>query len=116
MKESNIQKLIQLALSDAGLTFWRNETAGAWVGHVVYQDANTVTLKNPRMIQAGLCKGGSDLVGVAPGGLFAAIEVKTHKGRTTIEQDNFIEVVRDAGGVAGVARSVDEALRVVYGK
>lgn len=116
MKESNIQKLIQLALSERGLTFWRNETAGAWVGQVVYQDADTVTLKNPRMIQAGLCKGGSDLIGIAPGGLFAAIEVKTDKGRATEEQKNFIEVVRDCGGVAGIARSASDALEIVRGK
>tara|TARA_B100001939_G_C16796454_1_gene553670 strand:+ start:519 stop:683 length:165 start_codon:yes stop_codon:yes gene_type:complete len=41
--------------------------------------------------------------------VFAAIEVKTAKGRATKDQLRFIEHIRNAGGIAGVARSVDEA-------
>ena len=64
--------------------------------------------------------GGSDLVGyrrvtVTPEmvgqemAVFAAIEVKTAKGRATKDQLRFIEHIRNAGGIAGIARSVDEA-------
>lgn len=64
--------------------------------------------------------GGSDLVGyrrvtVTPEmvgqemAVFAAIEVKTPKGRATKDQLRFIEHIRNAGGIAGIARSVDEA-------
>ncbi len=64
--------------------------------------------------------GGSDLIGyrrvtVTPEmvgremPVFAAIEVKTAKGRATKDQLRFIEHIRNAGGIAGVARSVDEA-------
>ena len=68
--------------------------------------------------------GGSDLIGyrrvtVTPEmvgqeiPVFAAIEVKTARGRATKEQERFIEHIRNAGGIAGVARSVDEAKSIL---
>ena len=42
-----------------------------------------------------------------------AVEVKTPKGRTTPEQDRFLQAVRNAGGIAGVARSPAEALSLL---
>ncbi len=45
--------------------------------------------------------------------VFAAIEVKTARGRATKEQERFIEHIRNAGGIAGVARSVDEAKSIL---
>jgi hypothetical protein len=41
--------------------------------------------------------------------VFAAIEVKSAKGEASEQQKAFIEHIRNAGGIAGVARSVDEA-------
>jgi hypothetical protein len=40
--------------------------------------------------------------------IFTAIEVKTEKGRPTKAQQNFIEQVHNAGGIAGVCRSVQD--------
>ena len=40
---------------------------------------------------------------------FAAVEVKTPRGRVRPEQQQFIDHVVSAGGIAGIARSVDEA-------
>jgi hypothetical protein len=45
--------------------------------------------------------------------VFAAIEVKTAKGRATKDQLQFIEHIRDAGGIAGIARSVDDAKNIL---
>jgi hypothetical protein len=45
-------------------------------------------------------------------GIFTAIEVKTPKGKPTEEQINFIQRVKDLGGFAGVARSVEDALTI----
>jgi len=45
--------------------------------------------------------------------IFAAIEVKTAKGRATEQQKAFIEHIRNAGGIAGIARSVDEAQSIL---
>jgi len=124
--ETKIQNLQMLALSQAGCLVWRVETAGAWVGKVIHKDNQTVTLANARMIQAGLCKGGSDIIGIRPTvitqdmvgqtvGVFLADEVKTKTGRATKEQLRFIEAVNKAGGIAGVARSVDDALLLIGG-
>jgi hypothetical protein len=45
--------------------------------------------------------------------VFAAVEVKAAKGRATEQQKAFIEHIRNAGGLAGVARSVDEAKSIL---
>lgn len=112
-QETIIQKKIMLALSEAGCTVWRNETAGAWVGRKIHSAGDQVTLANARMVQFGLRKGSSDLIGIAPSGRFLAVEVKTEKGRATAEQLQFITNVRSAGGVAFVARSAKEALELL---
>jgi hypothetical protein len=62
MKESTIQSLILLELSEAGCTVWRNETAGVWVGRVIHQSHGTVNIAEARKIQAGLCEGGADII------------------------------------------------------
>ena len=124
--ETKLQNLQMLALSKAGCLVWRVETAGAWVGKVIHKDNQTVTLANARMIQAGLCRGGSDIIGIRPTvitqemvgqtvGVFLADEVKTPTGRPTKEQLRFIEAVNKAGGIAGVARSVSDALELIGG-
>lgn len=111
--ETKIQNAILLALSDAGCTCWRVETSGAWVGKTIHKERDQVTLANARMFTTGLAKGGSDIIGITPTGLFLAIEVKTKKGRATTEQLRFIDAVRNAGGIAGIARSVKEALDLI---
>ena len=114
-KETSIQNAILLALSQAGCTVWRNETAGAWVGRVIHKDSGgTVTLANTRMFKAGLCTGSSDIIGITPDGRFLAVEVKTSLGRLSSEQKRFITAVNRAGGVAGVARSQQEALSLIF--
>jgi hypothetical protein len=44
---------------------------------------------------------------------FAAVEVKSARGRVRPEQQQFIEHIRNAGGIAGIARSVDEAKTIL---
>lgn len=97
MKEADIMRLCMLALSDAGCLIWRNNTG-------VLPDRTGVP------IRFGLCVGSSDLIGVAPCGRFIAVEVKTAKGKPTPEQERFIASVRAKGGIAGIARSPEEAL------
>lgn len=100
MKESDIQRLIMLALSEAGCLIWRN---------------NTGVLKNAAgiPIKFGLCVGSSDLIGLTPTGRFLAVEIKTPTGKATPEQLRFIEAVRARGGIAGIARSPSEALALL---
>ena len=100
MKESDIQRLIMLALSEAGCLIFRN---------------NVGVLKNAAgiPIKFGLCVGSSDLIGLTPAGKFLAVEIKTSKGRATTEQLRFIEAVRSRGGIAGIARTPAEALALL---
>lgn len=111
--ETKLQNLILIELSKAGCTVWRVETAGAWVGRQIHKEGSTVTLANARMFTTGLTKGGSDIIGIAPDGCFLAIEVKTARGRVSKEQQTFIDAVNKAGGIAGVARSVEDALELI---
>ena len=100
MKELDIQRLIMLALSEAGCLIFRN---------------NVGVLKNAAgiPIRFGLAIGSSDLIGIAPGGRFLAVEIKTPTGKATPEQIRFIEAVRARGGIAGIARSPAEALALL---
>ena len=77
-----------------------------------------------RPVQFGLAKGSADLVGwktvtITPDmvgqevAVFASIEVKTPTGRPTQYQQAWLSAVEKAGGIAGIARSVDDALRIV---
>lgn len=47
------------------------------------------------------------------GGRFLGLEVKTEKGQLSKIQAHEIDQIRKAGGVAGVVRSVGEALAIV---
>lgn len=107
---------------------FRNNTGTGWAGKLVkrVQRGNSfdVQLNDARPIHAGLVNGGSDIIGwksvevtnemvgtkIA---VFVAIEAKTGKAKPTGEQTTFIQRVKDAGGIAGVARSVDEAIALL---
>src|SRR5947208_6166428 len=54
-------------------------------------------------------RGVSDIIGILPGGRFLAIEVKRPGGKVSDEQQQFIDNINERGGLAFVARSVDEA-------
>ena len=108
MGEQRIQQEIRIACSNGDTRLFRN---------------NTGTLKdqNGRPVQFGLCKGSADLIGwkrvtVTPDmvgqqvAVFLSIEVKTPAGRIRPEQQQWLDAVQAAGGIAGVARSVEDAL------
>lgn len=75
----------------------------------------------------GLCEGSSDLIGWRtriitaedvgkPIAQFVAIEVKSKTGRATKDQNSFIYTVQKAGGIAGIARSVQDAATLLTGE
>lgn len=98
-READIQASIMIALSREGCLVFRNNTG-------VLLDRRGVP------VRFGLCVGSSDLIGIAPDGVFFAIECKAKGGRTTQEQNFFIEAVQKHGGRAGVARCVEDALKI----
>lgn len=114
-RETALMHLIMVALSEAGCIVWRNNTGQAWHGAVIHRAGKQVTLSDSRMQPYGLCVGSSDLIGITADGRFLAVEVKTSTGRATAEQRKFIDAVRLKGGIAGIARSVDEAIALLRG-
>ena len=116
MSESTLQKHIMLALSEAGATVFRQNVGLAWVGKFTRIGPDSVRIDGARPLHAGLCKGSSDIIGWTTDGRFLAIEVKTKNGRAFKDQIQFIESVRRSGGAAGVARSVEDALRILEGR
>lgn len=102
MAERDIQHAVRLALGQYPdrVCVWRNNTGVA-------------RQANGRVIRYGLCVGSSDLIGLTSEGQFVAIELKASRGRLSHEQELFLALVRRNGGLAGVARSVTEALSLV---
>lgn len=81
-------------------------------------------LQDPRPFSTGTPTGFPDLFGLVPVtitpemvgqtlGVFAAIEVKSDKGKPSDAQSHFLEFIRSRGGFAGVARSVADALAII---
>ena len=111
--EQQIQQRIRLACSRGPVRLWRN---------------NTGRLRDERgqLVTFGLCPGSADLIGyrsvtITPDmvgqtvAVFAAVEVKAQRGRPTPEQTSFLEHITAAGGLAGIARSVEDAQRLLAG-
>lgn len=115
MTESTILRRVMRALSYAGVITFRNN-----VGALIDREGRTV--------RYGVCNpGGSDLIGwrtvrVTPRmvgddiAVFLACEVKAPDGRTTPAQENFLRVVREAGGIAILARSPEQAIAALKGE
>jgi hypothetical protein len=120
----NIQKAVTV---DGDTRLFRNTVGQAFQGRLAEIDGRRVLL-DPRPIKFGLVVGSSDLIGwrsvvVTPEmvgqriALFAAIEVKEDDGGDGTEgQTRFLEVVKVAGGISGIARNPEQAFEVLRGK
>jgi hypothetical protein len=111
--ETTLQQQIRLALgSRSDLRIFRNQVG---------------SLPDPRtgrLVTFGLARGSADLIGwrtviIGPEhiglrlAVFTSIEVKTPTGRVRPEQSAWLSTVNDAGGLAGVARSVSDAHAII---
>jgi len=108
--EQTIQQQIRLALSRGPVRLFRNNTG-------------TLRDQHGRPVTFGLAKGSADLIGwttrtITPEmvgsqvAVFTSIEVKTPIGRISPEQQAWLQAVQAAGGIAGIARSVEDAERL----
>lgn len=133
MSETKLMKDIQVGLTPLGARMFRNNTGMAWAGKfnkikkqsMIKVGPGDVVIRNARPVRFGLCVGGSDLVGwtrltikqeyvgleIA---VFTGIEIKTDSGRLSEEQEAFLKIIKQSGGFAGVARSLDEAVEVIH--
>ena len=107
MSEQTIQQRIRIACSTGDTRLFRNNTG-------------TLRDQHGRPVQFGLAKGSADLIGwrtvtITPEmvgstvAVFTSIEVKSATGRLKPEQQQWLDAVQAAGGIAGVARSVEDA-------
>lgn len=134
--ESNVQRLVWVAVAATTILF-RVNTGRAWLsgmGPAGVRKLNdgSVHIQAARPIAMGFSrtngdpvKGTSDLNGwtsliVTPAmvgcrvAVYTAIETKRTKGgRTSDDQQNFIDQVVKAGGIAGVANSAESAREIV---
>ena len=108
--EAVVQNKIRLALGNGKIRLFRNNTGA-------------LTDIKGRLVKFGLCKGSSDLIGfktitITPDmvgqnvAVFSAIEVKD-KGKATDDQKKFINIIKKAGGLAGVARDIKDAKKIL---
>lgn len=113
VRESDVLTSVKDIAERLGCKLWRN-TSGA------YQT------KSGHWIRYGLANpGGSDLIGIMPVtitadmvgkqlGVFVALECKRPKGsKTTDHQLNFIEQVKALHGMAGTAKTADDAVVIL---
>ncbi|AJD83125.1 hypothetical protein [Streptococcus phage Str-PAP-1] len=100
-QEHTIQNQIRVGLSKAGHTVFRI-------------NVGKVKMQNGRWFETGVPKGYCDLSGFRKGDAKAFfIEVKNETGKLRPEQKIFIESMQKRGALAGVARSVEDALRII---
>ena len=101
--EHDIQNEIRLALSERGYCVFRI-------------NSGKVKMADGRWFDVGVPKGFSDLVAIKDGEI-SFLEIKNEIGRPTTEQLNFIKVMQTRYGCrAGIARSVEDALKIVKGE
>ena len=128
MSEKAAQNETLLALGSRGdVRVWRQNTGVAWVGDSYNWRGRTLIITNARPLYTGLCTGSSDIIGIRrlavtrnmvgdDVGLFCAVEMKSARGNPTKEQRSFLDCIATFGGLAGVARSVDDAERIIAGE
>ena len=131
-KEHDLQNEIRLHVSREQLgTLFRANVGQGWAGKVqrmhLTPDTNTILLVNPRPFSTGLPVGFRDLFGFVPVtitpdmvgqeiAVFAAVEVKQKTGRVSAKQRDMMAFLQKHGARAGVARSVDDAARILSGE
>lgn len=117
---------IRNAASRVGARLFVMTTGRFWAGQVVGRTSEGhLILRNPRLVNVGF-EGLSDLAGYTPVTItqdmvgqtlpvLTVCEVKAGKDRPTPKQLQVIDAVKRAGGRAGIARSVSDALEIVSG-
>jgi hypothetical protein len=109
--ESYIQSLIRQNVGNGPVRLFRNNVGA------------TKTVDG-RLIRYGLAKGSADLIGWVSRVIkqsdvgktiaqFVSIEVKSPTGKPRPEQIAWAKIVAEAGGLSGIARSVDDAQNII---
>lgn len=94
MSETDLVRAILEYLHLRGITAWRNNTGAYKAGK--------------RFIRFGYVGSGDILGVIPPTGKLLSIECKTKKNKPSHKQEEFMELVVRAGGIAFVARSIED--------
>jgi hypothetical protein len=125
MRESVAQAEILLAIGGRpDVRAFRNTVGEGWVGKAKRLDGGAVLIRNSRYVTFGLAPGSADLIGwhsvlVTPDMVgrrlarFAGWEVKSSDGESRDNQERFLAMLDSHGGIAGIVRSPEEALRTL---
>lgn len=112
--ENTIQNEIRLSLSEHGIVL-RLNSGKFWQGERVWSNEfNQYVLVNLRSVQ-GCPEGTPDLLFLGEKSNVAFVECKTKKGSAREKQKRFIEIMRQYGIKADLARSVEDALKIIGG-
>ena len=133
--ETNIVNAIMKSVSPHGVRLFRNvrgnfytiDSVRALISAVLSMNKLSikVAIQNLRQLAAGLlAPGASDLIGFTPVvitqdmvgqkiAVFSAVECKTETGRASPEQLHFCDFIRKSGGFAGIARSPEDARKIL---
>ena len=127
MKEGNVAREILVAASEAGARLFLNPRGQGWVGRVKSFVGGFLVLVGARKVTFGV---GPDGAGDAIGwcsvvvtremvgqriAVFCSLEFKTQAGTIRKGQKEWAAAVTQAGGRAGIVRSVPEAMAVLRG-
>lgn len=115
-KEHSIQDEIRIGLCEQtdGVVF-RTNAGVAWAGDKIIDTPEYGrVLVNPRKVTL-LPEGFSDLLYVGEKNV-AFIECKNAKGKSREAQERFLNLMKRMGHRAGIARSVEDALKIVEGE
>lgn len=125
MNESSIQAQILNAMCQAGAYALRVNSGTFWGGKVLAHTGDKLVLQNPTKVM-GAPAGTSDIIGcktitITPAmvgkqiGVFTAVEVKRPGEKPRENQSKYLEVMRRRGAMVGVARSPEDAVRILGG-
>lgn len=135
-QETDIVNKIMQDVSPRGARLFRNvrglfyakESVQALIAAIRTGDAQKIVnaVKMLRQLMAGLqANGSSDLIGFTPVkitesmvgltmAIFTAVEVKTADGRVDPDQRDFVNFIQMSGGYAGIARSIEDARKIMH--
>ncbi len=110
--EHRIQNEIRLALSPYGVVL-RLNSGKFWQGRRVWsEEFRQYVLTDLRPVQ-GCPEGTSDLLFLGENSNMAFVECKTLTGQAREKQKRFLEIMREFGFKADIARSVEDALKII---
>ncbi len=132
MSEHKTQNDIRNALAGMCLLFRANVGKG-WTGNKIFKaermqpvvlQPGDVVIRQARPFDTGLPPGFGDLFGLVARtitaddvgstiGVYVAADVKSATGKETDKQSAYLRAVNDNGGVAGIWRTVEDALATI---